>query len=128
MSIAFRCTGCQCRIHVSPRKAGSTVSCPRCATRVVVPADSEAATASRFEQRDVERSLRSLQPVAGGSFAEESFELPPPDDAGQAVVANVRPREVTLPRWTIYAVAFALPAVAAAGFVCGCLWAGLRGR
>ena len=43
---------------------------------MVVPATSEGTDIARFEGRDVERSLASLQRSAGGTFAEESFEVP----------------------------------------------------
>jgi hypothetical protein len=49
MAIAFRCTGCRCRIHVADRRAGTTVSCPRCQTRVVVPAAGEPAQRTLLE-------------------------------------------------------------------------------
>lgn len=125
MPIAFRCTGCRCRIHVAQRRAGTSVPCPRCRTRVVVPATSEAAEPTALEGPGVERSLASLQRAAGGSFAEESFEIPPGTEAEAVAAARRRDHSqgrVTLPRWAIYAGIAAFPAVAAAAFLCGCLW------
>jgi len=125
MPIAFRCTGCRCRLHVAERRAGTSVCCPRCRTRVVVPATSEAAPPTALEGAGVERSLATLQRGAGGSFAEESFEIPPATESEAAADTCRRDHSqggVTLPRWAIYAGVAAFPAVAAIAFLCGCLW------
>jgi len=129
MAIAFRCTGCRCRIHVADRRAGTTVSCPRCRTRVVVPAAGAPVQPTLLEGREIERSLAALEPLVGGSFAEESFEVPSPDDAVEGQ-AHREPRRavVTLPRWAIYAVILAFPVVAAMSFLCGSLWTAAGGR
>lgn len=121
MAIAFRCTGCRCRIHVAERRAGTSVSCPRCQTRVVVPPTSEAPVPTGFEGRDVERSLASLQRPAGGTFAEESFELPATPAVG-APGSGSAGGGVTLPRWAVYAGVAALPIIAVVAFLAGCLW------
>jgi ribosomal protein S27E len=129
MAIAFRCTGCRCRIHVADRRAGTTVSCPRCQTRVVVPAAGEPAQRTLLEGREIERSLAALAPVVGGSFAEESFAVPAPDEAAVGGEhGGPRSAGVTLHRWAIYAVLLAFPVVAAVSFVCGCLWMAAGGR
>jgi hypothetical protein len=129
MAIAFRCTGCRCRIHVADRRAGTTVSCPRCRTRVVVPTAVEPAQPTLLEGREIERSLAALEPVVGGSFAEESFVVPVPEDSDVGEThGGPRPAGVTLPRWAIYAVLLAFPVVAAVSFVCGCLWMAAGGR
>ena len=90
---------------------------------MVVPATSEGTDIARFEGRDVERSLASLQRSAGGTFAEESFEIPQVGEAADGTSrVGADDAGVTLPRWAIYALILAFPAVAAAAFLCGCLW------
>ena len=42
MPIEFRCTGCRSRLHVPKRWAGNSLPCPKCGTRVVVPAAARA--------------------------------------------------------------------------------------
>lgn len=124
MPFSFRCTGCRAKLHVPTRWAGGTVPCPRCHTRVVVPTPPEAASAANpaatFESRSLERSLATLEPAAGGSFADADFELPPGEPA---VVAEAPTQGVTLPLWVIYAAAAGFAAVAAGGFVLGIWWA-----
>jgi len=124
MPFAFRCTGCRAKLHVPTRWAGGTVPCPRCHARVVVPSASEAKAAANppttFESRSLERSLATLDPAAGGSFADADFELPPGEPA---VVAEAVAQGVTLPRWVIYAAVFGIAAVAAGSFVLGMWWA-----
>lgn len=129
MAIAFRCTGCRCRIHVADRRGGTTVSCPRCGTRVVVPAAGDPVQSTLLEGREIERSLAALEPVVGGSFAEESFVVPSPDDSVEGEAHGEQRRAVvTVPRWAIYAVILAFPVVAAVSFVCGSLWTAAGGR
>lgn len=114
---------------MAERRAGTTVSCPRCQTRVVVPAAGEAAPPTRLEGRDVERSLAQLEPAPGGTFAEESFVIPAPEEpAGGQPRAASASAGVTLPRWALYALLVAFPAVAVVSFLCGCLWMAAAGR
>jgi len=135
MPFAFRCTGCRAKLHVPTRWAGSTVPCPKCHTRVVVPTTPGAAAggsppgnpaapagspAARFESRSLERSLAALQPAAGGSFADSDFALP---SGEPAIIAEATDPGVTLPWWVIYAAAFGLAVVAAGSFVVGMWWA-----
>jgi len=128
MPIGFRCTGCRARLHVPSRWSGTTVPCPKCGTRVVVPAAASAARTGAFEQAAVERSLATLQPPAtrsaGGVFAEETFVIPLRDDGadGDDVPAG-RPVGITLSRMAVYAYAAALPIVATLAFLVGCWWA-----
>jgi hypothetical protein len=128
MPLGFRCTGCRARLHVPTRWAGTTVPCPKCGTRVVVPAGPERAEATAFERTDVERSLAALRPptpaAAGGSFADESFTVPEADVDGRA--ARVRAGAITLPRRLIYAYAVAVPILMAAAFLLGCWWTAVR--
>lgn len=114
---------------MADRRAGTTVSCPRCQTRVVVPSAGDTAQPTALEGREIERSLAALQPVVGGSFAEESFVVPVPDGpVTRPARSGSRAAGVTVPRWAIYALAVSFPVVAAVSFVCGCLWMTARGR
>jgi len=121
MPIAFRCTRCRSRLHVPQRWQGTSVACPKCSTRVMVPAASDAGPTG-FEQRDVEKSLDALHAAPGGIFSADTFELP------EAAAANTRaggtppgdlPGGVTLPRWAIYASMASYLVVAGVGFALG---------
>ena len=132
MPIGFRCTGCRARLHVPSRWSGTTVPCPKCGTRVVVPAAAATRTGA-FEQPSVERSLATLQPPsarsAGGIFADESFELPLGEtDEAPGPVQGRRRAGITLPRLAVYAYAAVVPIVAALAFWLGCWWAAGGGR
>ena len=132
MPIGFRCTGCRSRLHVPKRWAGNTLPCPRCGTRVVVPAAAEGHEPTAFEDAAVERSLASLQvprvAAAGGIFADDSFELPSACDAGEAAeILNPR-NGITLSRWAIYAYGILVPVIAAAAFGLGCWWTATGSR
>jgi hypothetical protein len=133
MPIGFRCTGCRSRLHVPKRWAGNSLPCPKCGTRVVVPAADQGDEPTAFEDRAVERSLASLQvpqaAVAGGIFADDSFELP------SRAVADAMPQfrdrgqnGITLSRPAIYAYAILVPIVAVAAFWLGCWWTAAGGR
>lgn len=77
MPISFKCTGCRCRLHVPTRWGGTTVACPRCQTRVVVPDPGHSdAKSTRFERTDMERSLAALQRPRPGGLSDPTFELP----------------------------------------------------
>lgn len=84
----------------------------------MVPPEVPAAT--RFEGAAVERSLATLEPTPGGSFAAEDFTLPvaePGSTAGVTVGVTRRP-------WGIYAALLAVLAlVATASFAVGVWWA-----
>lgn len=123
MPVSFRCTGCRAKLHVPIRWAGGSVPCPKCQTRVVIPAGPAEPTgrpAAAFEGRTLERSLAKLESAAGGSFADSDFELPP---AEEPVVAETAGSGVTLPPWVIYAAALGYAACAAGGFILGMWWA-----
>lgn len=114
MGIAFRCTGCRARLHVSDQRAGGSITCPRCETRVVVPLASPEPSA--FESRAVERSLAALdqrQPPAV------------PKNPG----SGARPGRsgVTVPWWAIYAAVMGMVTLAVAAFVGGAWWASITG-
>jgi hypothetical protein len=94
------------------------VACPKCSTRVVVPAGDKPVT--RFEQADVERSLDRLEPAPGGVFATASFEVPPHDEGDDVAVADED--GMTRPRWTVYAHVGLVSLVAVVSFFLGALW------
>lgn len=114
MAIAFRCTRCRARLHVPSRRAGASVTCPRCDTRVVVP-ETAPDEAPAFESREVERSLALLERVP--ALATGTAPDPPlPPGTG-----------VTLPWWSIYAGVGVLMAVAGVAFACGAWWGSATG-
>jgi hypothetical protein len=99
---------------------------------VVVPAAAEGHEPTAFEDAAVERSLASLEVprvvAAGGIFADDSFELPSANDAGEAAETRNPRNGITLSRWAIYAYVILVPAVAAAAFGLGCWWTAAGGR
>ena len=125
MPIEFRCTGCRSRLHVPKRWAGNTLPCPKCGTRVVVPAAAQPHEPTAFEDAAVERSLAALKRVptgaAGGIFADDAFELPS-QDAGVGLPIGHLQNGITLSRRAIYAYAILIPVVAGASFWLGCWW------
>jgi LSD1 subclass zinc finger protein len=128
MPIEFRCTGCRAKLHVPTRWGGTTVPCPKCQTRVVVPGmDRGAANAkTTFETREVEASIAALE-APGGVFADPGFRLPAAgvNDASEAVVDAIAvPVGVTLPRWAVYALAILVPVVGIVAFVLGAMFGG----
>jgi len=126
MPIGFRCTGCRARLHVPKRWAGNTLPCPKCGTRVVVPAAAHEHEPTAFEDAAVERSLASLQvprvAAAGGIFADDAFELPSAVEADGAQHSQDSRNSITLSRWAIYAYVILVPVIAAAAFGLGCWW------
>jgi DNA-directed RNA polymerase subunit RPC12/RpoP len=118
MAIKFRCTRCRARLHVPTRWGGTSVACPKCSTRVVVPAGEKPVT--RFEQADVERSLDSLEPAPGGIFATASFEVPLHGESEDVAMADED--GMTRPRWTVYAHVTLVTVVAVVSFFLGALW------
>ncbi len=135
MPIKFRCTGCRSKLYVPARWKGTSIECPRCQTRVVVPAGGDAAPTS-LEGPEIERSLDALDPAA------EAFEVAPfaidletasKRRTGRGERRRIRaapaPKRVgrrstvTLPAWVPYAFVAALLAVAAGGFALGVWWA-----
>jgi LSD1 subclass zinc finger protein len=130
MPIEFRCTGCRAKLHVPARWGGTTVPCPKCQTRVVVPGMQRGAVAARttFETREVEKSIAALEAAPGGSFADPGFRLPAAVDAAGADGADdaaiALPVGVTLPSWAVYALAILVPAVGIVAFVLGAIFGG----
>ncbi len=128
MPIEFRCTGCRAKLHVPTRWGGTTVPCPKCQTRVVVPGVGRGAANAKttFETREVEASIAALE-APGGVFADPGFRLPAAgvNDASEAVGDAIAvPVGVTLPRWAVYALAFLVPVVGIVSFVLGAMFGG----
>lgn len=132
MPIGFRCTGCRSRLHVPKRWAGNSLACPKCGTRVVVPAAARGDEPTAFEDAAVERSIAALEvsrpAKAGGIFAADSFELPSPGEAGEVLQVRDFQNGITLSRRAIYAYVILVPAIAAAAFWLGCWWTAAGGR
>ena len=132
MPIGFRCTGCRSRLHVPKRWAGNSLPCPKCGTRVVVPAAAGSDQPTAFEGTAIERSIAALEAPRpakpGGIFAAESFEIPSAGDVDEAVEIGDPTDGITLSRRAIYAYAMMIPAIAAAAFWLGCWWTSTGGR
>ena len=127
MAIAFRCTRCRARLHVPTRWAGGSVSCPRCETRVVVPAEPQAERPA-FESREVEQSLAMLERQGNGLVAAEDPASPGVGPAGTVMhPVRVERAGVTVPWWAIYAAILLIPATAIVAFACGVWWRTVTG-
>ena len=145
MPIGFRCTGCRSRLHVPRRWAGNTVPCPKCGTRVVVPAAARGdgqmtdleTEPTAFVDAGIERSIASLQVsrgvTPGGIFADDSFELPSPDDGAAAMPLREGGQGgLTLSRRAVYAygvlVLLVMLLLLVVAFFLGCWWTASGGR
>ena len=132
MAIEFRCTRCRVRLHVPNRWSGTTVPCPKCQTRVVVPGAGADRPKSRFETREVEASIAALEAPPGGVFATATFSLPAsaaePEESPEPAI-KVTPG-VTFPRSAVYALGLVIPAIVVVSFLLGAVfggpWIGLR--
>ena len=126
MAIEFRCTGCRVRLHVPTRWGGTTVPCPKCQTRVVVPGAGDERSKTQFETREVEASIAALEPPPGGVFAAPTFAVPAsaasPDGSPEPALAVQA--GVTLPRWVVYAFAVLIPASGILLFLLGARFGG----
>lgn len=127
----FRCTACTARLHVPRRWAGSTIECPKCMTRVVVPREPTGAQPVRFEDRSLERRIEAFE-AATIAAAMETGSIPGSGShprAGSSWGAADRERSgramIAIPRGWIplfaASVAVAIAAAAAAGFYAGWL-------
>jgi len=135
--IKFRCTGCKSKLYVPARWHGTSIECPRCQTRVVVPAEVAGGAGASFEGRDVERSLADLLPPAlpPSPAVEDAFELAPftvkvdrkkPSRGGRRSAPGTpvaRRASLTIPRWAPYAYGVMVVLVAVGGFLLGAWWA-----
>lgn len=61
MPMKFRCTACTARLHVPTRWAGTTIECPKCMTRVVVPIEAPGVQPVRFEDRNIEKQIEAFE-------------------------------------------------------------------
>ena len=108
------------------RWSGTTVPCPNCQTRVVVPGAGGSPPKTRFETREVEASITALEAPPGGIFATPTFSLPPSEaesEEGPEPAIAVAPG-VTFPRPAVYALAMLLPAIVVVSFLLGALFGG----
>jgi DNA-directed RNA polymerase subunit RPC12/RpoP len=125
MPMKFRCTACTARLHVPTRWAGTTVECPKCATRVVVPAAVPETTVNRFEDRGVEKRIASLHlpPSAPETVVADAVEPMAPADRTPGGLG--RPRSA-FRRSSLVAATGLIGLVAglAAGFAAGFWWRG----
>ena len=117
MPIKFRCTACNARLHVPDRWSGTSVPCPKCSTRVVVPAVGLQQVLTRFEQADIEKSIQGLEPRRGGIFADALFERPLPVAAVASQDGIPRSRSIFYALVVVF-VAF----VAVGSFLLGAWW------
>lgn len=126
MAIEFRCTGCRVRLHVPTRWGGTTVPCPKCQTRVVVPGAGGEPSATRFETAEVEASIAALEPPPGGVFAASTFALPTAavNSADSPERACAVQAVVTLPRWVAYTLLGLVPAAGIGLFLLGARFGG----
>lgn len=137
MPMKFRCTACTARLHVPTRWAGTTIECPKCTTRVVVPLDPPARETVRFEDRSVEKQIEAFEAAtlavmnaaatSGSASSTGNTQAPSmgPDEISDSIRASGRHGRgmIAVPTgWLAIlatAVVFAIVAAAAAGF-----WAG----
>jgi len=134
MPIKFRCTGCRSKLYVPARWHGTSIVCPRCETRVMVPAEATGGLVTTFEGAAVEKSLEDLLvPTGDEPFRGAPFEVSVDDRKrrrGKRAPPSpplARRRTVTLPAWVPYAVVIALVLVAVGAFLGGVLWASRGG-
>jgi DNA-directed RNA polymerase subunit RPC12/RpoP len=138
MPIKFRCTGCRSKLYVPARWHGTSIVCPRCETRVMVPAVAAEGIVTSFEGAAVEKSLEALVPNGDEPFRAASFTVKvaapgrsrgnrsrgkrPPKSAGVQ-----RRLTMTLPVWVPYAFGVGLMMVSAGAFLAGIWWASRGG-
>ena len=139
MPVKFRCTGCRSKLYVPARWTGTSIECPRCRTRVVVPPGLGDAAPTALEGPEIERSLDALEPPAAEAFEGAPFTIVANDPPARprsgragtrsrgAVAASprvvARGATVTLPAWVPYALAASMVVVAVASFFLGAWWA-----
>jgi len=131
--IKFRCTGCKSKLYVPARWHGTSIVCPRCQTRVIVPAEAGGGAVTSFEGREVERSLAGLVPAAEPPPpAADAFEMAP--FTVKVGARGGRRRRKTRPpvarrsaltswNWAPYAYGVAVVLVAVGAFLLGVWWA-----
>ena len=138
MPIKFRCTGCRSKLYVPARWHGTSIVCPRCDTRVMVPAEAAGGILTSFEGAAVEKSLADLVPDGGEPFRAAPFTVKvgaPGRSRGNRSRGKRSPksagvqrrRTVTLPAWVPYAFGVGLVLVSAGAFLAGIWWASRGG-
>jgi len=133
MPIKFRCTGCRSKLYVPERWHGTSIVCPRCETRVMVPAEAAGGIVTSFEGAAVEKSLEALVPDGDEPFRAAPFTVKvgaPGRRRGKRAPtppAATRRRTVTLPEWVPYAFVAGLLLVSAGAFLAGVWWASRGG-
>ena len=133
MPIKFRCTGCRSKLYVPARWHGTSIVCPRCETRVMVPAEASGGIVTSFEGAAVENSLEALVPAGNEPFQAAPFTVKVGSKSRRRAKRAVlprgagRPQTVTLPAWAPYAFGVGLVVVAAGAFVAGIFWASRGG-
>ena len=137
MPIQFRCTGCRSKLYGPARWHGTSIVCPRCETRVMVPAGAAGGVVTSFEGAAIEASLEALLPTADGPYDATPFAVKVGGKVGgksrrkgkrpPRPPAVGRPRMVTLPAWAPYAWSMASLLLAGGAFWAGVLWASRGG-
>jgi len=127
----FRCTACTARLHVPRRWAGTTIECPKCMTRVVVPREPAASETVRFEDRSIEKRIEAFEAATLAAVTAAASAIPPSPGDGLPTSTGSDGRErlgrsmIAVPSGWIplflfaAAAVLAIAAAAAAGF-----WAG----
>lgn len=129
MAMKFRCTSCTARLHVPRRWAGTTIECPKCMTRVVVPREPAASETVRFEDRSIEKRIEAFEAATLAAVTAAVSAVSPSSGDGLPTSTRSDGRErlgrsmIAVPRGLISLFAasavLAIAASAAAGF-----WAG----
>jgi len=141
MPIQFRCTGCRSKLYVPARWHGTSIVCPRCETRVMVPAGAAGGVVTSFEGAAIEASLEALAPTAEEPFDAAPFTVKVSGKVSGKVGGNSRrkgnrpprppavgrPRMVTFPAWAPYAWSVGSLLLAVGAFFAGVLWASRGG-
>jgi len=133
MPIQFRCTGCRSKLYVPARWHGTSIVCPRCETRVMVPAGAAGGVVTSFEGAAIEASLEALAPTVEEAFDAAPFTVKVSGKSRRKGNRLARPpavgrqRTVTFPAWAPYAWSVASLLLAAGAFFAGVWWASRGG-
>ena len=133
MPIKFRCTGCRSKLYVPVRWHGTSIVCPRCETRVMVPAEAAGGVVTTFEGAAVVKSLEALIPAAEEPFHAAPFTVKVGAKSRRRGKRPGEPpavrkgRTVTLPAWAPYAWGVGGLLVAVGAFLAGVWWASRGG-
>ena len=129
MPIKVRCTGCRSKLYVPARWHGTSIVCPRCETRVMVPAEAAGGVVRSFEGAAIEASLEALVPTADEPFDAAPFTVKVSGKSRRKgkrparPPALVRQRTVTFPAWAPYAWSVGSLLLALGAFFAGIWWA-----